>query len=175
MSRRPGSRIRDYQIEPANNVRGPVATNPHSPWQLLIEEIRETREISIRDLAKRAHIPSGTLFNWLRSRRGGPSKSIYTPQINKRLAAAIGVKESKLTDAYNRSVGLPAPHPHEKPFAAPAEIPAPLLREEETSFRIEALKRFLHSLEATGKTEFTLQELKFAAAIILNHNPGQST
>lgn len=165
MARQPGSRIRNYSIEPSTNEFGPKATDPHSPWQLLIEGIRERKKITIRNLAKKADIPSGTLFNWLRSKKGYPSRSIYTSSVNKRLASALGIKEDELAEAYNKSSFSPV-NP-KAPDPEPPPRPAPQVSENATAFMVDGLKRFMHQLELSGRDSFTLAELKLAASFIL--------
>jgi transcriptional regulator with XRE-family HTH domain len=163
MSREPGSRIRNYDIEPAFNPFGPKAVEPHSPWQLLLEKTRADKKITLRELASRAQVPAGTLFNWVRSKRGCPSRSTYTAQVNSRFAKALGIPEQKLADAYNSSVFKPLDI-NEKPNAP---RPAPQVGENASAFTVDGLKRFLAHLRASGRSEFSMTELELAASFIL--------
>ncbi len=164
MARKPGTRARNYSLEPSNNQFGPKATDPHSPWQLLIEGIREEKELTIRQVAAKAQIPSGTLFNWIRSRKGCPSRSAYTSMINKRLAAAIGVPEEQLADAYNRSAFTPI-NPS-NPDPAPPR-PAPGLAENPSALEGAAgMTRFMDTLRVSGRNSFTLAELEMISSLV---------
>lgn len=153
MARKPGERIRDYSIEPSRNKFGPKAVNPHSPWQLLIEKSRKEKKIPLRELATRAQIPSGTLFNWVRAKKGAPPRISYTANLNRRIATALGIEPEHLADAYNSSAFKPVDH-------AAIEMdprPAPQLRENADA--VDGLDRLLHVLRAAGRQTFTLTEL----------------
>lgn len=163
MAREPGSRVRNYDIEPSNNPYGPKAVEPHSPWQLLVEEQRAQKKITLRELATRAQIPAGTLFNWVRNKRGCPSRSSYTSPVNARFARALGISEDKLADAYNQSVFKPL-----DPRKIEQDVhPAPRTSENASALMGVGLKRFLEHLHATGRTEFGMNELDLAASFIL--------
>lgn len=160
----PGSRIRNYNIEPANNPYGPKAVEPHSPWQLLVEKIRKDKHITLRELAARAQVPSGTLFNWVRNKRGCPSRSAYTSSVNARFAKALGITQEELAEAYNKSVFTPLdPSKQEED-----PRPAPRVSENASAFTVDGLRRFLAHLRSSGRTEFTLTELELAASLILD-------
>jgi hypothetical protein len=163
MPRKPGSRARDYSIEPSTNRYGPKHVDPHSPWQLLIESTRAEKQIPVRALATRAQIPPGTLFNWLRSGTGAPSRTTYTTSVNARLSRALGISEDSLADAYNQSAFRPV----DPTIADPEPRPAPHLAENATAFTVDGLRRFLHNLKATGRKSFTIEELELAASMIL--------
>lgn len=163
MAREPGSRIRNYDIEPSSNPYGPKAVEPHSPWQLLVEQTRAQKKITLRDLAARAQIPAGTLFNWVRNKRGCPSISTYTAQVNARFARALGTTEEKLADAYNKSLFKPL----DINAKEPPPRPAPQVSEAATAFTVDGLKRFLTHLRSSGRSEFTLSELELASSFIL--------
>lgn len=162
MARKPGSRVRDYNAEPSTNQFGPRAVEPHSPWQKLIESSREEKEITLRDLAARADIPAGTLFNWVRNKRGCPPRISYTANMNKRFATALGISPDTLADAYNASAYKPL-----DPAAIEADPrPAPHVSENSTAFTVDGLKRFLAILKATGRPSFTIGELELSASMI---------
>jgi transcriptional regulator with XRE-family HTH domain len=163
MARTPGSRVRNYDIEPAQNPFGPQAVEPHSPWQLMIEKAREEKKITLRDLASRAQIPPGTLFNWVRNKRGCPSRSTYTANLNSRFAKALEIKPEDLADAYNRSAYTPI-----DPAALeedPPPRPAPHISEGATA--LDGLMRFMSILKAAGRESFSIGELELSASMIL--------
>ena len=163
MARQPGSRFRDYSAEPSTNRFGPKAVNPFSPWQLLVEKQRVDTKQPLRLIATRAQIPAGTLFNWVRAKRGFPPRTSYTQDLNKRLAAALICDEQELADAYNASAFKPV-----DPKVIEAPRPAPLtLQENPTAFTVVGLKRFLAMLKASGRTSFTLGEIELTAGMIL--------
>ena len=165
MARLPGSRIRNYDIEPSDNPFGPKAVEPHSPWQLLVEKTRAEKQITLRQLAALADIPSGTLFNWVRNKRGCPSRSSYTTGVNARFAKALGISEHKLAEAYNNSLFKPL----DPKISEPDPRPAPHVSENATAFTVDGLRRFLATLKATGRETFTIAELDLAASMILAH------
>lgn len=164
MPRKPGSRARDYSAEPSNNRYGPKHVDPHSPWQLLIEEKRKENQISMRQLATRAQVPSGTLFNWLRAGTGAPSRVSYTTSVNARIAKALGITEEDLASAYNESAFRPV----DPKIKDPEPLPAPHLAESPTAYSVDGLRRLLSSLKSTGRQTFSIQELELAASMILN-------
>lgn len=106
---RPGTVINDYS-EPKVYPSGRKAnlTRPFSPWQKLVEERMIEHELSLRDLASKVSTktePFGftRLFNWLHHIDGYPSSKSYSPQINTRLARALGLDPHKLAEAYEAS------------------------------------------------------------------------
>jgi len=157
--------MKDYSVEPSDNRYGPQAVNPHTEWQIKIETTRAEKKLSLRELASRANVPSGTLFNWVRAKKGAPPRASYTAGVNRRLAKALGIPEKELADLYNRAAFQPVdpstPEP-ERPR------PAPHLQENITTFTVDGLRRFLHHLKATGRESFTLLELELAASMILD-------
>ena len=158
-------------MEPSKNRYGPKAVEPHSPWQLLLENARKEKRIALRDLATRAQIPAGTLFNWVRSKKGAPPRLSYTANLNRRLAIALGVTPEELADAYNASAFRPVdPDANES-----APRPAPHVSEDATAYTVEGLKRLLATLKATGRTSFTLMELELSINLLLGPNPGAET
>lgn len=163
MARPPGSRGRDYNEEPSNNRHGPKHVEPHSPWQVLVEKQRVKTQQSLRVIATRANIPSGTLFNWVRSKKGCPPRISYTQHLNKCLATALEVDEQKLADAYNSSAFKPV---DPKIIEAPAHS---LLQPQQNSadLVVEALKRLLDVLKSTGRTSFTLSELELSIQMLI--------
>lgn len=170
MARPPGSRFRDYSAEPSTNQYGPKAVNPHSPWQLLVEKQRVETKQPLRLIASRALIPSGTLFNWVRAKRGCPPRTSYTQDLNKRLAAALKCDEQELADAYNASAFKPVdPKVIETPRPAPQT-----LGENLTAYTVSGLNRFLHMLKASGRTSFTLSEIELTAGMILGYGADNS-
>lgn len=163
MARPPGSRGRNYNDQPSTNKFGPKQVEPHSPWQILVEQKRTEHKLPLRDVATRAQIPSGTFFNWVRSKTGAPPRTSYTQDVNKRLANALKVTEEELADAYNASAYKPV-----DPKVIEAPRPAPhRLGENLTAFTVDGLKRFVAMLEASGRANFTLDEIKLTAGMIL--------
>jgi len=162
MARQPGSRIRDFDQQPAANPRGPSHVNPHTPWQILIEDTRGS-SMSIRDLAAKAKIPDATLYNWLRAKRGSPTAANYSASINRRLASALGLDPAVLADAYNRSQPTLDPDAPDEAPRAPAPQPSGNL----PGTQVDGLKRFLAMLDASGAQTFTLDQIKAFAAVIL--------
>ena len=164
MARQPGSRFRDYSAEPSTNRYGPKAVNPFSPWQILVEKQRVETKQPLRLIATRAQIPSGTLFNWVRAKRGCPPRTSYTQDLNKRLALALQCDEQELADAYNASAFRPV---DPKVIEAPPR-PAPhTLQENPTAYTVDGLKRLLAMLKASGRTSFTFGEIELTAGMIL--------
>lgn len=163
MPRQPGSRIRDYSKEPSQNPHGPKPTEPHSKWQLLVEGKRSEHKISLRDLATRAHIPSGTLFNWVRAKTAAPPRLSYTAAINRRLAAALHISAEELSDAYNQS----AFQPLDPNAPSPAPAPAPKTRTASIADFEENLGRIVMVLQSTGNTSFTIDDIKSASSLVL--------
>lgn len=177
MARKAGSRVKIYADEPYSSQAGPVRTDPFSPWQLLIEETRARDDIdlSIRALAKKAEVNPSTLFNWLRSKSGGPLRYAYTANINRRLARALDLEPEVLADAYNRSAFKPVDPQANEPARAPRPAPENL-QESSTVYTVDGLKRYLALLEATGQTSFTLDQLKALSGFILaNPAAGKSS
>jgi transcriptional regulator with XRE-family HTH domain len=151
MARRPGTRIRNYNVEPSKNLFGPKAVEPHSPWQLLIERARLEKGISLREFAAKSEIPSGTIFNWVRSKQGCPTRSNYTSTINNKIAAAIGLDPEELASAYNQSAFRPVDPNVIEPESKSCAEDRPLT----------VLERFLAVLRQSGKDSFTLNDLEF--------------
>jgi transcriptional regulator with XRE-family HTH domain len=169
MPRKPGTRVRDYSRQPSSNQFGPQATDPYSPWQLLIEGIRQEKEITLRQLAALAQIPAGTLFNWVRAKSGAPSRSSYTSEVNARLSRALGVQEDKLAEAYNQSAFKPVDPQHPDP------APAPKTLESLPAQTVDALKRLLAVLKSTGRESYTLGEIELLAGMVISQSSGQAT
>ncbi len=166
MARIPGSRGRNYNDEPSTNRFGPKAVEPHSQWQILVENQRKEKELSIREVSTRAQIPSGTLFNWVRAKTGAPPRTSYTQEVNKRLAAVLNLTEDELAEAYNASAFKPVdPKMIEPPRPAPHHVAENL-----TAFTVDGLKRFVAMLEASGRTSFTIEEIKLTAGMILGYS-----
>lgn len=163
MPRKPGSRARDYSAEPSKNRYGPKHVEPHSPWQLLIENTRSEKQISMRELASRAQIPSGTLFNWLRAGTGAPGRLSYTSTVNARLSQALGISEEMLAEAYNASAFRPV----DPKVIEPDPRPAPHHSENHPAISVDGLRHFLNNLKATNRQSFTIAELELAASMIL--------
>ena len=163
MPRQPGSRVRDYSIEPSSNRFGPKAVEPHTPWQLLLEEKRKEKKLALRDLATRAQIPAGTLFNWVRSKTGAPPRTSYTADLNRRLALALAITPEELADAYNASAFRPV----DPNASEPSPRPAPHVSEDAAAYTVEGLKRLLATLKSTGRTTFTLPELELLITMFL--------
>jgi hypothetical protein len=168
MARLPGSRIRNYDIEPSNNRYGPKAVEPHTPWQLMIEAARLKTKTPLRKVAEKSDIPAGTLFNWLRAKTGAPPRATYTANLNRRLAETLKIKPEDLAEAYNKSAFAPVdPDAFEESKApSPAPAPAPMVREDLVTFRVDGLKRLLAMLRSTGRNSFTLAEIELSAAMI---------
>lgn len=168
MARQPGSRIRNYDIEPSKNRYGPKAVEPHTPWQLMIEAARAQTKMPLRKVAEKSDIPAGTLFNWLRAKTGAPPRATYTANLNRRLAEALMIKPEDLAEAYNKSAFNPVdPDAFEEAPSAPAPpSPAPVVQEDIIAFRVDGLKRLLAMLRSTGRTSFTMAEIELSAAMI---------
>lgn len=159
MPREPGSRIRDFNVEPSDNQHGPQAVEPHSEWQLLIERTRSEKKLSIREVASKSNIPSGTLYNWVRAKKGAPSRSIYTASANKRLAHALQIDENELAEAYNRS----AFNPVDPNQPDPPPRPAPRASGEDPRRIIGEL---VAALRKTKRSTFTIDEIELVASTL---------
>lgn len=160
-----GSRRRDYSTNPKPDpVSGPKTVEPHSPWQLLVEGKRSEMSLTLRELASRAQVAQGSLFNWVRAPSGGPSRRIYTANVNLRFANALKLEPEDLAEAYNNSVNKPLDPEAFEPEPAPR---APGFQESSTAFTVDGLKSFLAMAKASGKTTFTYADLEQIAAFIL--------
>jgi hypothetical protein len=126
----------------------------------MVEEKRADLKISMRELGIRAQTPQGTIFNWLRNKRGGPPRIIYTSNLNRRFAAALQVDETELAEAYNKSLFTPVdPKAQEE---APRPVPHHLQENSHGS-----LRSFLAIVDASGRTSFTPAEIHQIASFIL--------
>ena len=81
---------------------------PFSPWQVLIQDRCTELGLSSRALAakiatKRREYEHTTVWAWLRSPEGAPPGNTYTQDLNRRLAAAIGVSPDVLAEAFEES------------------------------------------------------------------------
>lgn len=154
MARKPGTRARDYSLEPSTNRFGPKAVEPWSPWQLMVEQRRNELSMPLREVAARAQIPAGTFFNWVRAKRGAPPRVTYSANLNRRLAAAIQVTPEALATAYNASAFRPVdPNANEsspRPAPPTTEAPPPT----------SGLQPLLATLKATGRTSITIADLE---------------
>lgn len=156
MARKPGSRSRDYDLEPATNKLGPKAMNPHSQWQLLVEKQRETTKQPIRKIAELSQIPAGTLFNWVRSKRGAPPRASYTDDLNRNLARALRISPEELAEAYNASAFRPLkPDVVEAIERFDGRHPKILSQIAE-----DGLVRLIAILRASGRLSFSIEELE---------------
>lgn len=161
MSMRPGARRRDYTSDPDNPEKknSPKFVDPHSPWQVMIEEARIREHLSIRAVAATSKISAGTLFNWIRSVSGYPSKKHYTPSVNNRLARALKLKPAELAEAYNQSASMtdaPGSEAPRAPRPAPGTSGTP-------SGQID---RLLAVLSQSGRDHFTLDDIRAAAQLV---------
>jgi len=106
---KPGRRITDYSASDANEKKRVVKrVNPFSQWQLLVQERSIEMGYSTRALASEISSPSRkvehtTLWSWLRSPEGCPPASAYTPDLNRRLAAALKILPDRLAEAFEDS------------------------------------------------------------------------
>lgn len=169
MPRSPGYRSSDYSKDSR-------FSEPHSPWQQLIETRRTELEISMRTLGGLAKISANTLFNWLRSPRGCPPIRSYPATVNKRLAEALQLDPQTLQEKYTQSRlekdkrlwdATPAPHDRKEsskdthPRPAPR---APVLEESPAGYSVrDPLSRLLAMLRASGRTSFTLDQIELFA------------
>ena len=167
MARKPGARIRDYNIEPSTNRHGPRAAEPFSPWQLLVEEQRKIHQLPLREVAILAQVPAGTLFNWLRAKKGAPPRVSYTANINSRLARALKIGEDELAQAYNSSAFRPV-----DPQSIEVENRSRARRQEGSpSLKLDGLKHLLATLKASGRESFTISELELSIQMLLGPEP----
>lgn len=79
-----------------------------SKWQQTVHDRIEAMGLSTRTLASAISTPGRSIANttvwaWLRSTSGAPGPDIYTPELNRALAKALGVTEQTLADAWDRS------------------------------------------------------------------------
>lgn len=131
----------------------------------MVEAQRDELGLSMRALATRAQVSSGSLFNWLRNAAGGPSRPSYSANVNRRFAKALKLKPEALAEAYNKSLFTPVDPDaiEEPPRPAPQDS-----KETSAVISVDGLRRFLAMAEACGKSTFTLAELKQIAALVLN-------
>lgn len=156
-----GSRRRDYSEQPATNKNGPVFADPHSPWQLMIEAAREEHQLSIREVAQKANVPAGTLFNWLRGQRGFPLKRYYNEKVNDRLARALHLKPEGLLKAYAQSaIADMSLLQEEASEYRTTSRPAPRAPDSGKFSSALSASRLIQVLEATGKESFTVAQIK---------------
>lgn len=101
---------------------------PHSPFQLLIDGARLAKGYSERELARivaadGVHMPVSTLYLWLHSKSGIPSKKSCGPQHVRAFAKHLSIKESDIRSAIEASgyrytpSREPTPKPHMDAFA----------------------------------------------------------
>lgn len=81
---------------------------PFSVWQKLVQERSNELGYSIRVLAAKIVSPTrkfehSTVWAWLRSPEGTPPAETYTPDLNRRLAAALDIKPDRLAEAFEES------------------------------------------------------------------------
>ena len=167
MARKPGSRARDYSLEPSSNRFGPKPVNPHSPWQLLVEKQREVTGQALRSLATRAQIPAGTLFNWVRAKTGAPPRTAYTANLNRRLAKALEIPAKDLADAYNASAFRPV----DPDAIEAAPRPAPPSKETSAALLDEFSARLLATVKASGRPSITIPELESVIHLLAGTPP----
>jgi hypothetical protein len=167
MPRQPGSRIKDYEIDPFSGSSPHRPVNPFSPWQLLVENTRAEKHISLRKLAELSEIPNGNIYNWTRSWRGGPMRTVYTASVNDRLSRALGLDPQELADAYNKSAFMPL-DPN-KPESDPR--PGPRSSGNSAQLDTDGLRRFMATLHATGRDSFRILELEQIASMLFPAQP----
>lgn len=160
----PGSRRRIYEIDPSQG-NAHKFVDPHSPWQKKIEEARAEKEISLRKLGEMAKVSPATLYNWLRSTRGGPSRTYYTTSVNERIANALRLDPKELAEAYNQSQQRPLDP--DQPDPAP-RAPAPPSSKGLPAGNPDALKRFMATLHAMGAASYSIAQLEQVASMILD-------
>lgn len=163
MPAQPGSRRRIYGEEPFDGSSPHKPVDPHSEWQVKIEDARAEKGLSFRKLAELSKIPAGNLFNWLRSAKGTPSRTAYSSSVNNRLATALGIDPEELADAYNKSAFKPV-DPNTPDPAPRAPRPGP---QENLPGDPESLRGFLGALKATRRPSFSISELETMAAMFL--------
>lgn len=145
------------------NLHGPKPVEPHSPWQILIEKRRLETKQPLRTIASRAQIASGTLFNWVRAKKGYPPRTSYDQNLNKRLAIALEVEEQELADAYNASAFKPV-----DPKIIETSARSRLKPQQNSAvFVAGALTQLLDVLKSTGRTSFTLSELELSIQMLI--------
>ena len=81
---------------------------PHSPFQVLIDQARISKGYSIRELAllideEGAHHPYSTLYLWLHSKTGVPTKKSFSNKHVQALAKHLGLKETDIRGAVDTS------------------------------------------------------------------------
>src|SRR5437879_12666545 len=89
---------------------------PHSPFQKLIDWARHRSKISVRELARRVHVPQSTMWIWLHNENGFPNPKAFKPVCVERLSRVLQVSETAIARAINASRHLytarekPTPH-----------------------------------------------------------------
>ena len=89
---------------------------PHSPFQKLIDWARHRSKISVRELARRIHVPQSTMWIWLHNENGFPHPKAFKPEHVERLSRALNLSKTAITRAIDASrhlfTGREKPMPH---------------------------------------------------------------
>ena len=109
---KPGRRTTDYSGTPESRIiptkRVIRRVEPFSQWQILVQDRATELGYSLRALTKKIVSPGRkfehtTVWAWLRSPEGTPPADTYTPDLNRRLAAALDLKPDRLAEAFEES------------------------------------------------------------------------
>lgn len=105
---KPGTRLGPAPRLKKTSRPRPKRSDPHSPWQKLVDSRMRDVPITSRALAdkistanwKPAHT---TIWAWTRCKDGYPPADTYTHDVNERLARALDLDPSVLAKAYEDS------------------------------------------------------------------------
>lgn len=83
-------------------------SNPHSPWQIMVDGRMKELRITSRTLAKalsvaRSGIANTTIWAWTTNADGYPPPVTYSEEMNNLLANALQIKPDILAKAYEES------------------------------------------------------------------------
>ena len=84
-------------------------SEPHSPFQKLIDERRKQFGLSGRDLAERIGVSQSTLRIWLHNLNGYPHPKSFKPEHLTKISEALKIPEAKLKSALDASRRLFTP------------------------------------------------------------------
>lgn len=166
---RPGFRRTNYRATPSSDSTNHVHSEPDSAWQILVEAKRAEKELGFKSLSSLTKIPQATLFNWVRSRLGGPPKGSYPETLNRRLAKALGIKPEELMAAYESSRIEMAQFQKEQSLKDPAGSYTHADRSgqpHQSPPGADSLARFMQMIDIMNQPSFTKEQIRSIAAVL---------
>lgn len=86
----------------------PKRSDPHSPWQIMVDDRMRELRVSSRALADKISTPTRklthtTIWAWTKNLEGTPPTATYTEEVNRKLAQALDLKPELLAQAFEES------------------------------------------------------------------------